>query len=329
MAGRSCALVAVWLAIALWGPLISAAILRAQEPLGGPTPVRGGSYRIGIGDRLDISVAGRPQLTREGLTLDEFGAIRMPYVKQPIVALCATERELGERIERAYTDYLIEPQVSVSIRQYGSQSVELVGAVERPGLFQLQREVRLRELLTLAGGVKPNAAMFATFVHDESVPLCEKSEDGSTVPQFEHETQVTSVELAKLLRGEGGNPVIRPGDFIHVPEADQIFVVGHVVRPGPLPLNQRLTISRAIAMAGGRKPDAMWTAVLIRPAADGSTNATQKVDLREIERKGAPDMELQKGDVVDVQASVGKMALRVALSAAMSAAFYYPMLIIR
>ena len=196
----------------------------------------------------------------------------MPYLKEPIVALCASERELAETLERAYTELLVEPQVSVSVSQYGSQSVELIGAVERPGLFQLQREVRLRELLTLAGGVKPTAAIYATFVHDENVPMCEKTDDGSTVPRFEHETQVTSVELARLLRGDGANPVIRPGDFIHVPEADQIFVVGHVVRPGPLPLNQRLTISRAIAMAGGRKPDARWDAVLIRPAPDGSTN---------------------------------------------------------
>ncbi len=301
----------------------------AQAPVEATAVTAGrGGYRIGIGDRLDIQVVGRPQLTREGLSLDEDGTIRMPFLKEPVVALCASERELAQTLERRYAELLVDPQISVSIKQYGSQSVEVVGAVERPGLFQLQREVRLRELLTLAGGVKPTASMFATFVHDENVPLCETTAEG-TVPRFDHETTVVAVDLAKLLRGESTNPAVRPGDFIHVPEADQVFVVGHVVKPGPLLMNQRITISRAVAMAGGRKPDAMSKVRLIRSNADGVANTPTMVDLVAIERKGAPDLELQKGDVVEVPPNEGKQGLKVILAAAVQAAFYYPLMIIR
>jgi polysaccharide export outer membrane protein len=329
---KDLARLAVGLALlGLWPAPSLARQTEAIAPPAAATPsiaIRGGGYRIGIGDRLDIQVVGRPQLTREALTVDSNGVIRMPYLKEPVMALCASEHELAAELERRYAEYLVEPQVSVAVRDFGSQSVELIGAVQKPGLFQLHREVRLRELLSIAGGVLPTASMFAQFVHDQNVPTCETTADGA-VPRFEHETTVTSVDLTRLLRGESTNPVVRPGDFIHVPEADRVYVVGHVERPGPLPLNQRITISRAVAMAGGRKPDAKSEARLIRQNADGVSNSPVMVDLVAIERHGAPDIELLRGDVVEVPPSAGRQALKAVLAAALGAAFYYPLVFIR
>jgi polysaccharide export outer membrane protein len=294
------------------------------EAASGARPVP--TYRISAGDRLDVYVAGREQLSREALRVDARGLIRLPLLDESILASCQTEDELARAIEDRYREYLVTPQVSVSVREYGSQPVEVVGAVERPGLFQLQREVRLRELLSIAGGVKPSAGAYVQLAHDESVTACETLSDAGTLPIT---TSVRALEIAALLRGQTANPVVRPGDFVHIPEADQVFVVGQVVRPSALPLNQRLTVSKAIAMVGGRTADAKSQARIIRPRPNDTTNSDLLIDLKAIEQEGAPDVELQAGDVVEVPAAAGRQFLKVALTSLLQAAAYYPLWIIR
>jgi polysaccharide biosynthesis/export protein len=285
------------------------------------------SYRIGPGDKLDIDVVGRPTLARPALPVDSRGLIRMPYIKAPILASCLTVDELSAALERQYAPYLVEPQVTVSVREYSGQSVEVVGAVGKPGLFQLQREVRLRELLTIAGGVRPDASSIAQFVHDENLASCQAGGGGDV--QFLHETTVTAVDLAKLLRGEGENPIVRPGDFVHIPLADQVFVVGQVAKPTVLPLVGRLTVSRAVAMAGGRTPNAKTQARIVRLNPDGAANTDLLVDLKAVEQEGAPDIELRSGDVVEVPVAQGRQALKFVLASLLTAGLYYPLILIR
>ena len=285
------------------------------------------SYRIGSGDTLDVQVFGRPQLSRQGVRVDADGAIRMPLISEPIRVACLSESEIGVEIAKKYRSLLVDPDVTVSVREFGSQPVEIVGAVARPGHFQLQREVRLREMLSLAGGVQPNAAMFLQLVHDETSPGCETMGPSMAIAE---ETTVAAIDVAGLMAGRGENPVVRPGDFINVPQADQAFVVGHVVKPTAIALTQRITVSRAIAMAGGRQPDSKDHARVIRRKPDGTGNTDFRVDLKAIEQQGAPDVELQVGDIVEVPGSVGRQMLKVVLgSLASTGAVYYPLLIIK
>lgn len=65
-----------------------------------------------------------------------------------------------------------------------------------------------------------------------------------------------SLTLRDTLQGKDqANPVVRPGDIISVPDADQIYVVGNVTQPRAIPLKEPITVSRAIAMAGGEQRD--------------------------------------------------------------------------
>jgi polysaccharide export outer membrane protein len=289
----------------------------------------GGIYRIGVGDRLNIAIVGRPQLTRESLAVDGRGEIRLPFIKEPIIAACATEVELADTIAQRYAEYLIEPQVSVSVASYGSRPVQVLGAVTKPGLFQMQREVRLRELLAIAGGLAPTAGRFAEFVRDDDAPRCDAPTQTGDVVAAQASTTVMSIDLRRLLRGETADPVVRPGDFVHVPEADQAFVVGNVVRPSTIPLVERISITRAIAMAGGRQTASKDQVRLIRRNVENGPSIEILVDLKAIEQHAALDIELQPGDIVEVPVSQGKQVLRAAVSALISAGMYYPLLLIR
>ena len=107
------------------------------------------SYQIGPGDLLDVRVYGRAELTREVRVTNQ-GTIRLPFLDEIRVA-CQTEAQLGEVIAEKYRKYLRDPQVDVFVREYKSQPVSVIGSVMQPGRFQLQRRVRLLELLTFAG----------------------------------------------------------------------------------------------------------------------------------------------------------------------------------
>ena len=96
-------------------------------------------YRIGPGDVLDIKVFNKPQFNREGVRVDPRGMIRMPLIKGEITAACHTEAELEAIVTELLKEYILEPQVTVQIKEYQSEPVAVLGAVRSPSRFQLQQ----------------------------------------------------------------------------------------------------------------------------------------------------------------------------------------------
>src|SRR5207244_454490 len=96
---------------------------------------------------------------------------------------------------------------------------------------------------------------------------------------------LVAVDLQALLRGDANsNPYIRPGDFVHIPKAEQVFVVGNVYKPSSLPLNEPLTVSGAIARAGGVLPNTKRSRIRIVRSGPAGTAETY-VDLERIEQE--------------------------------------------
>lgn len=308
-------------------------------------------YRIGPGDVLEVRIFDRPQLTRDNVRVDGNGHIRMPLISDEILASCLSESELSTTIAQRYKDYLKAPQVDVYVKQFSSQPVAVVGAVTKPGSFQLERRVRLRELITLAGGPSSAAGRTVQIVHDESAPICDvptarptqevAALGGHVIPVASggmteqtrayaaKEPAVLTLDLDALMRGTSGlNPYIRPGDFVNIPIADQVFVVGNVVRPSVIDLKQSLTLSRAVAMAGGTLPSTKRSAVRIIRSSPGG-NVDMSFDLSKIEQHSAPDPVLQAGDIVEVPTSLGKQIVRGTFtSIAPAYAIYGPLTLI-
>lgn len=311
--------------------LCAAVAVRAQESTpsntnrtddnGSATRLNNG-YVIGVGDVLDIRVFGKPQLTRDAVRVDDGGKIGMPLLDDPIVAACRTEADLAAEISSHYLKYVRKPQVDVFIREYNSLPVAVLGAVGKPGRFLLQRQVRLLNLLTFAGGASDRAGRTVQIVHAATVPTCE---NGQLVPANSI-TAVTSYKLTDVLAGiEESNPYVRPGDVISILEADQIFVVGNVIRPSSIPLKEPLTLSRAIAMSGGVLPYTKMDQIrIIRQSPNDATKTELIVDLNAIEKKRASDVALLANDIVDVPVSGGKRFLGSLVSSVLPAVTQLP-----
>ena len=301
-------------------------IALAQQPISGDSPPASiapvhttetgppkeieGQYRIGPGDVLDIRVFNKPQLSRDGVRVDSSGMIRMPIIEGNIQAACRTESELAQEVTRRYLDYVVHPQVDVFIKEYQSQQVAVLGAVHTPSRFQLQRRIRLLDLLSLVGGTSEKAGRSIQVLHASSTSICEE-----TVQSAQGETVISDLDyfnLEETLRGDDkANPFVRPGDIVSIPEAEQVFVVGNVLRPLSIYLREPVTISRAIAMAGGTMPDTKSDRVRIIRQAAGSTVKTEIfVNLKSIDKHQSEDIALQANDIVDVPTSGGKRFLK-------------------
>jgi polysaccharide export outer membrane protein len=280
----------------------------ADLPVATTVPHEG--YRIGPGDVLDIRVFNRPQLSREAVRVDARGVIRMPLIDGDIPAACLTEGELAEAIGARYLKYLRNPQINVFVKEFQSQPVAVIGAVNSPGQFKLQRRVRLLELLAFANGPADRAGRTVQIIHATEGSLCAKTPAAST--DDEVSSSFVSYKLRDTLEGEEpANPYVRPGDIISVPDADQIYVVGNVFQPRAIPLKEPITVSRAIAMAGGEQRDTKRDRVkIVRQSSGGTTKQEIYVDLRAIEKRQAEDLMLQANDIVAVPTSTGKTLLR-------------------
>ncbi|MDQ5844948.1 MAG: polysaccharide biosynthesis/export family protein [Acidobacteriota bacterium] len=270
-------------------------------------------YRIGPGDVIDIRILNRPNLSREAVRVEGNGMIRMPLIDTEIVAACQTEGELAKEIAGRYTKFYKNPQVDVFIKEYHSKQVAIIGAVNEQSRFELQRRIRLLELLTFAKGPTEKAGRTINIIHSPPALTCR----GGSVSTGEPATSFSSYVLAETLQGNASaNPWIEAGDIINVPEADQAYVVGNVGSAITIALNEPVTLSRAIAMAGGVKQDSKKDKVRIVRQEPGSTTSKELiVDLSAIEKKRAPDIALMANDIVDVPTSSGKALLRSLLGA--------------
>ena len=265
-------------------------------------------YRIGPGDVLDIRILNRPNLSREAVRVEGSGMIRMPLIDTEIQAACKTEGELAREITAKYTKFYRNPQVDVFIKEYHSKQVAIIGAVNEQSRFELQRRIRLLDLLTYAKGPSPKAGQIINIVHSPPSLICQKSEPEAS----EATTALSSYKLSDTLQGDPrANPFIEPGDIITLPEANQVYVVGNVFTPVTIPLKEPITLSRAVAMAGGVKQDTKKDKVrIVRQDPGSSTSKEIVVDLTAIEKKQAEDIALLPNDIIDVPLSGSKSFIR-------------------
>jgi polysaccharide biosynthesis/export protein len=278
-----------------------------EQPANTTAKISTTAYRIGAGDLLEIKVFGVDLLNRQ-VRVDSRGLISLPHLNEPINVQCLTEPELAQLLETKYAKLIRAPHVDVSIKEYQSQPVAVIGAVKQAGRFQLQRRVRLLELLTYAGGPSDGAGTTINVLHDEEMTSC--SYDPSPRPLFQ------TVTLKALLEGRPeANFYVQPGDIITIPNADLIFVAGNVAKPGPQPITERMTITKAIALAGGIKPDTAKDKIRIIRQNPGTADTEIAVDLTAIEKKKADDVVLHTNDVIMVpdSNSTAKNVLRTML----------------
>ena len=322
-----------WRAAALAFAILSSVTphVAAAQPAAGrqQAPPADKSYRIGPGDVLVIRVYKLPQLSSDAVRVEESGLIRMPLIDEAIQAACRTESELAKDIAARYLKYMKNPQVDIFIKEYHSRPVAVIGAVNTPGRFQLQRRVRLLELLSFAGGPAERAGENIQVVHSAPLLPCEPAPAAPAGDRHEA-LEVSAYKLSETLRGDTeANPYVRPGDVVTILESEQAYVVGNVVKPSVIALKDGMTVSQAIAMAGGTLPDTQSDRLRIIRQAPGGGKRVILVDLKAIGRQKAEDVALQANDIVEVPTASGKRFLRTLLGSVVPSAARLPVQIIR
>jgi polysaccharide export outer membrane protein len=285
--------------------IVSAIVVNAQ------TTAPSQRYRIGAGDVLDIRILNRPQLSREAVRVEGDGTIRMPLIEGEIQAACKSEGELADEISKRYLKYYRNPQVDVFVKEYHAREVALIGAVNEQGRYQMQRRLRLLELLSFAKGPTDKAGQTINIVRAPRTDTCANSGDSAA-----DEGGFITLNLSDTLRGEEkANPYVQSGDVITIPEAQQVYVVGNVYSPKSLALKEPISVSRAIAMAGGPLRDSKTDRIHIVRQLPNGEKKEMYVNLSAIARKRAEDVMLQPNDIVEVQESAGKSVIRSLLGA--------------
>lgn len=199
--------------------------------------VEGSDYLLGPGDLLTVKVFESEDLDAE-VRVSSRGIINLNLLGD-VNVLNMTAAEAEQLIEDLYRkDYLHEPHVSVYIKEHQSKQITLVGAVNQPGTYEYISRRKLLDVLALGSGLTEEAGPLAYVTrHDPKTK----------------ETKNYMVDLEDLVKNGNmsQNHVILGGDIIFIPESGQCFVDGAVRRPGSYPISSNMTVTEAIAMAGG------------------------------------------------------------------------------
>jgi polysaccharide export outer membrane protein len=251
-------------------------------------------YILGPRDLLEIKVFELPELNQT-VRVSEDGSITIPLLNRVIVgglSKDAVEKKLAKLLEEKYVK---NPQVSVFIREYQSRLVAVIGAVEKPGMYELVGSQNLLQMVSKAGGIKENASS-QLFVLREG-----KSGNAASL----------SIDLEDLMANGNQklNIPLQPGDVINIP-VDKIilvFVFGEVRNPGALQvkMSKKVTLLQAIAQAGGTTEGAAKGGITVKRKDRKTGKEIQmKFNLKDIIKGNKPDIELKEGDVVFVPESV-------------------------
>lgn len=254
-------------------------------------------YRIGFQDTLEIIVFKHEDLTLRAVNVSPEGTIVLPRLENvPIMAVCKTERELADAITALYRTVLKNPFVSVRAIDQRSQPFSVIGAVEKPGSFNLNRKIRLLELLAFAGGPDvEKAGANIQVARVGNVSGCVETADSQ-----QGEVTFFRYKIKDVMDGKE-NPWMQPGDVVSVSDIEYAFVVGNVKEAAKVPLKEPVTLTQAIAFAGGLAPEAKTSKVRIQRQKSGDTEKIETVyDLKDILSRKIPDPILQANDIVDV-----------------------------
>jgi polysaccharide export outer membrane protein len=213
-------------------------------------------YVIGPRDILTVNVWGEKDLSQD-YTVSVSGTILMPLIGE-VRAAGLTERQLGEELRNRLQDgYLVNPQVVVSVKEYRSQKVLVLGDAAKPGLYPLTGTTTLLEVLTQAGGLSGSGSREILLVR----PVRLAAKDGSVI---QGSNTIRRIDVDKIqLDNPADNVLLEDGDTVIIPRANSAFVLGEVKNPGDRPLGRDTTILEVITLAGGFTDKAAANAVKV------------------------------------------------------------------
>jgi len=244
-------------------------------------------YRIGSKDLLEIKVYELPELNQT-VRVAEDGTVSLAVIgKVEVSGLTAQELEkkLASILDEKYTK---NAHVTVIIREH--QKIAVIGAVGRPGLYEMAGQTSLLQMLSEAGGLTPQAG--------KEIHILRQNDAG------QKERIVLNVDEI-MKKSNDANLMLQPKDEIIVPFDQQltVFVYGEVKNPGAIQFmeSKKITLLQAVAQAGGLTEWANAVQVLVkRKDPKTGKDLNYWYNLKKIVKGSKPDVYLQDGDVVVV-----------------------------
>lgn len=276
----------------------------AASPAGGG--VAGPDYVIGPEDILDIEVFNAPEL-KQRVRVENDGSILVRMLGR-VQASGLTTHELREALQSDWSkDYLQDPQVSIFVKEFHARPVTVIGAIDKPGVYQLPGSRSLIGVLAMAGGLSKRPAAGRTLF------ITRKGGFGVLEPrpglrQVASDQVEIDIPLLLYSHQEGLNIPIQTFDTISVTRAGVVYVVGEVKKAGGFVLEDKehISILQALALAEGLSPNAAKKgARIIHRSADGSLSETP-IDLGKILNGKTQDLTLAADDVLFVPNSHAK-----------------------
>ena len=265
------------------------------------------SSELGPGDVIAIHALHVTEFPTEPVRLGEDGAIDLPMIGR-LKAVGLTPMQLAAEIRKRLDAFVREPEVSVDLVEVKSRPVSVMGAVKSPGVYQLNTQKGLLEVLAGAGGVEENAGSAIHVSRPRAsgpIPVANSSESADYYS--------ADIGLTELFQGRHpeANIAILPHDVITIPRARLVYVIGEVHKSGGFVLREREDISvlQAISLAEGLTVTAGSRNVrIIRPADDGKAKTELPVDVKSILAGKSPDVPLHPDDILFVPNSAAKNA---------------------
>ncbi len=252
-------------------------------------------YRIGPKDLLEITALNVQEINKLSVRVSEVGKISLPFVGE-VEVNNLTKTEVEQRLASLLLEkkYVINPQVTVFIREYSSKQVSVLGAVEKPGPYSLLGRQTILNIISQAGGLTRDAG-------NEIIVIRQLSGGDS---------QSLHISIDELFfKGEARlNIPLEPGDIVQVPidKLVTIYVFGQVKNPGALQVKKSSlpTLSQAIAQAGGFSDRASKGGVIIRRKDASGKELNLKVNVKDIIKGKIKDVPLLENDTVYVPESL-------------------------
>ena len=278
-------------------------------------------YKVGPEDQLGVVIFGQDNLNRE-LRVNGQGEITMPLVGIVKVA-GLTPQEIEKRLEELYNArFLVNPQITVTVREFRHQRVAVTGAVAKPGSYEIIGPRTLLEVLALAGGFSnqgsptgggSQAGDVINVIRHQNAPDIATSMKAAASKPFSPKTETMVIDLRRLVSGQEPqlNIPVRNGDVVNVPFAGTAYVLGGVRRPGNIAVKENITVSQAVAIAGGVDPLIGTNNITIMRFDEQGRPISLKTNLSNIIARNDEDLPLKDSDVVVVNESTLKKTLFV------------------
>ncbi len=241
------------------------------------------ALQLHAGDLIAVSVYDAPELTRT-IRIEPDGSIHLPLLAEGVKASGLMPRELESQLANALKaeEILVDPVVKITVVEYHSRPISVMGAVRKPVTFQADGVVTLLDALSRAEG----------FTDDAGPEILVTQND-----------RVEHISVKALL--SGADPAVNlrltGNEEIRVPEAGKIFVLGNIRKPGGFPVRDPAdsTVLKMVALSEGLMPFSEKIAYIIRRK-NGEKPQEIPIELSKIMERKSPDVPLEIGDILYV-----------------------------